>query len=785
MGKRTDIQELWTGTAENIVWGVAISKEAEFVAAGSWDNYVYFFDKTGQLLWKNKTSDYVKSVALSKTGELIVAGSYDKNVYAFNKNGRLIWRYKAENYVRGVSVNDGGDLIAAGSWNGTLYLLDKKGGLLWKKELGSPILSVSISGNGDRIVAACEDRRVYAVSKGEKLLWRYEAESNVMSVAVSENGESIVVGYGDKYVCMLDKNGTLVWKTEAGSSIKSVAVSSDGRSVIACASDKHVYSIDKDGKLQWLHKTKFDPWDIACSGTGAFFAVSTKNGTVNFFENRYAYKQSQEAIKQKLSSARILGIDTTRAEDVLRDGEALATQHEMEKAMAQLGASEAMLENAIIDKQSKAAESSFAAIDAKMRSTKDKRESMRLSRILARARGMASSRAYMKAIDYIDGLNLDLELPPDTDGPKMQAEPVKAGTQSAEHRTTGTSPEEAQVVQAEPQATQTQDVPTVAPQDKPAERIVIKPRTFLKVLLDYPKDNETITSTNYTIKAHTSDDADTQGVAIRIDNGEWSQAVKGPDGLWAYDWNGITSGEHQVTVKGISKAGRSAETNYKMVANIPVDKGSKPVCPGCARAIDLRWNLCPYCHTKLGARCTKCTSKLEPDGSCMYCNVQAQLQGLENDVLAIAARGVNVDGARVLLRKAMELHNARDFTNAVQSATDALTNAKAAQVAHTEIMGIIDSAKNDLDSAKNDGKDVAKASSEHDAVMLALQKGDVDGAKAHALEFQRLAKEAAESKGQAGVVIKIGVKAGPICPTCGKRVNERWKLCPYCKTKLK
>ncbi|MEM2899357.1 MAG: PQQ-binding-like beta-propeller repeat protein [Thermoplasmata archaeon] len=804
MGKRSEVHELWTGNAENIVWGVAISKEAEYVAAGSWDNYVYFFDKTGQLLWKNKTSDYVKSVAISKNAEFITAGSYDKNIYAFNKNGRLIWRYKTESYVRGVSISENGEIIAAGSWSGTLYSLDKKGGLLWKKELGSPILSVSVSWNGERIVAVCEDKKVYAFSKNEKLLWKYESDYIVMSVSTSESGDYVALGSADKYVSLLDKNGKLLWKVEIGNTIKSISMTSDGKTILACASDKYVYAIDKEGKLLWIHKTKFDPWDLACSGTGAFFAVSTRNNAVIFYENKYAYQQLANLIKEKLTTAKVAGIDTTKAEDLYRDGESLATQHEMEKATAQLGASVAILENSILDSQAKELEKIFFSIDAKLKHTKDKKESMRLERVLARAKGLASSKAYAKAIEYVTSMKLDLEIREEV-SEQMKVEPA------LKQEVVQVSSGQTQVVQTvQTQAVSQTDTKTeVKTSDKP-ERIILRPKAPLKVILDYPKDNEILTSENYTIKAHTSDDADTIDVSIRIDNFDWNKMRKGADGLWAFDWNNISNGEHQLTIQGVSKSGRVSEITCKVSANIlkaepkpeikpvtepvklttetkPVEPKipeTKPVCPGCARAIDVRWNLCPYCHTKLGARCTKCTSKLEPDGTCMNCSVQSQIQNMENEVLVIAAKGVNVDGARTLLKRAVELHGNRDFMNAVQAATDALNAAKAAQSAHLEIMSIIDAARKDFDTAKNEGKDVSKASSEYDTVMLSLQKGDFESAKAHALEFQKLVKEAMESKG-APVVIKIGVKSGPTCPTCGKRVNERWKLCPYCKTKLK
>ena len=89
------------------VYSVAISSDGNYIVAGSGDDYVYFFDKNGNLLWKYKTEGNVHSVAISADGNYIVAGSggTDSNlnhygyVYLFDKNGNLLWKYKTGNGV--------------------------------------------------------------------------------------------------------------------------------------------------------------------------------------------------------------------------------------------------------------------------------------------------------------------------------------------------------------------------------------------------------------------------------------------------------------------------------------------------------------------------------------------------------------------------------------------------------------------------------------------------------------------------------------------------------------
>lgn len=46
----------------------------------------------------------------------------------------------------------------------------------------------------------------------------------------------------------------------------------------------------------------------------------------------------------------------------------------------------------------------------------------------------------------------------------------------------------------------------------------------------------------------------------------------------------------------------------------------KPVCPGCGRPANTRWQVCPHCHTRLKKPCVECSELLElPWALCPYC----------------------------------------------------------------------------------------------------------------------------------------------------------------------
>jgi WD40 repeat protein len=81
---------LWSYETGGNVWDVSVSADGSYIAAGSYDKKVYFFNREGRLLWSYETGDYVESVSVSADGSYIAAGSDDRNVYFFNFDAEKI-----------------------------------------------------------------------------------------------------------------------------------------------------------------------------------------------------------------------------------------------------------------------------------------------------------------------------------------------------------------------------------------------------------------------------------------------------------------------------------------------------------------------------------------------------------------------------------------------------------------------------------------------------------------------------------------------------------------------
>ncbi|NIA22653.1 MAG: PQQ-binding-like beta-propeller repeat protein [Proteobacteria bacterium] len=55
---------------------MAISDEDGFVAFGSTDKYIYFFNRTGDFKWKFKIEGTINRIVISKDGQYVAVGSF-------------------------------------------------------------------------------------------------------------------------------------------------------------------------------------------------------------------------------------------------------------------------------------------------------------------------------------------------------------------------------------------------------------------------------------------------------------------------------------------------------------------------------------------------------------------------------------------------------------------------------------------------------------------------------------------------------------------------------------
>ncbi len=80
------------------------------------------------------------------------------------------------------------------------------------------------------------------------------------------------------------------------------------------------------------------------------------------------------------------------------------------------------------------------------------------------------------------------------------------------------------------------------------------------VVIDYPQENETITSPAYTIRIGAN--ASTNNARVKIDTGDWSQC-RWSAGYWWFDWSSYPAGPHQIIAEGWNEVGQRSETSVR------------------------------------------------------------------------------------------------------------------------------------------------------------------------------------------------------------------------------
>jgi len=240
---------LWSCNTGGDVVSLAISSSGQYIAAGiGRDNQgVLFLRKSSSSpLWRYDTGGaigFVKDVALSSDGDYIVAGTYDGYLYYFGKNSSTpIWMYKTPGWAYNVDISADGNYIVVGTSNANsndkFYLLEKTSNIpLWNFTTSDPVWSLTISSDSQYISVGTgyTGSHIYLFQRNNSTpLWSFNAGGDVRSLAMSYNGQYFVAGcYNDK-VYFFDRNSSIpLWNYNTISSITSVAISSDGQNFVA------------------------------------------------------------------------------------------------------------------------------------------------------------------------------------------------------------------------------------------------------------------------------------------------------------------------------------------------------------------------------------------------------------------------------------------------------------------------------------------------------------------------------------------------------------------------
>ena len=119
---------LWSYDTHNAITGIALSGNGEYVAAGTDNNNIFYFNRSGTLLWTNHSVQEISSISMPVSGQYIGVGG--TSLVIFPSNGDSIFNYNNGNPVNDVQFMDDGRYIAVMDLN-KMSLFTREGGQVW------------------------------------------------------------------------------------------------------------------------------------------------------------------------------------------------------------------------------------------------------------------------------------------------------------------------------------------------------------------------------------------------------------------------------------------------------------------------------------------------------------------------------------------------------------------------------------------------------------------------------------------------------------------------------
>ena len=232
--------KLWEKETGGECWGLDISPDGKYVAAGCQDGKIYLWDQAGQEVWQyvnERTS--VRWVEFSHDSKYLLSGPVDGEVERSGllevESGKLLWSHFTGDYLREGRFSADDQTVYFDSAHGLVHALEaSSGNLKW-------------TGAGDHIIP--------------------------FMLAISENtGVAIVAGKGRAFTALDLANGQQKWQTTVDQTITAAQTADDG-SVVGATVGGMTYGLKPGGNFIWAR---------AYGGVGHNGVHYTKNGKYSF-----------------------------------------------------------------------------------------------------------------------------------------------------------------------------------------------------------------------------------------------------------------------------------------------------------------------------------------------------------------------------------------------------------------------------------------------------------------------------------------------------------------------
>jgi outer membrane protein assembly factor BamB len=235
---------LHTFAIEGDTCGIGITPDASLIVISTQHKRLYGFDQDGAARFDQSVNSVILNLAVSADGEMIFAGSDDQQVVAYDRTGSQRWAYRTGGRVwAGIRIAEQGRVLVAGSNDGYVYGSDFDGQEKWRFSTGGAVNALAITPDGRLSAAAGLSNTAYVLNDEGNVLWEYQTGDHIYGLDFSPDGRFLLIGSNDSNLYLVDRQDTPhVWKHATRGRVYGAALAPNGQYLVAASADQNVYA---------------------------------------------------------------------------------------------------------------------------------------------------------------------------------------------------------------------------------------------------------------------------------------------------------------------------------------------------------------------------------------------------------------------------------------------------------------------------------------------------------------------------------------------------------------